>query len=625
MKKKVLLFFATAMLSIMGAKADVIPSSYYSEPAAGTFYLYNVTQDRFLCGTGDPSLVTTPTNQVTLAALTGDDAGKYSIIFVGGKYLKMGYYNNRYLWGNDWADNGFFKWTFSDDGTKTYNLSITATADADGKFTNGNTYYTNGESGMTETVGDANEWALITSENYTTYLASLDPAVINKNTIIEAKGDATSLITNSSFEDADVSAWTGGVRKTSINTWQGDGLCDYENADGSNATFSQTLSNMPAGTYKVVAAVRGAIGTTATASINGAAGSTITNTEFTDNVQINYNGVQMPKPTFTSEGFNTAKYALGWKWATATYTLATDGDLTISFAMNGAGFRGIDDVHLYYMNDAENTYALEYSDGVNNTGHVVTCDLITENPNKVWISASDITTAASVVLKNNFPTTSGWQGFYWVNSLVLYDGYAFTPPTDKTFKAVNSTLYRNIDADAFATICCPFQITGGADGTFYQPESLTDGTLYFETVDTKDGGKAYLYKASSAVTALTGPKDALLATSPVANGSDVNMVGTYTNIAAISTDDYVLSGTNLYKVNSTVSLKPFRAYFTVTGGASVKANVINLDFDGETTGIQEIGQSDNLQFDNWYDLSGRRVAKPTRGLYIVNGKKVVIK
>lgn len=609
MNKKVLLLFVTAMLSIMGAKADVIPSSYYSEPAEGTFYLYNVTQDKFLCGTGDPSLVSTPTNQITLTALTDDDAGKYSVRFVGGKYLKMGYHGGRYLWGNDWSNNGFFKWTFSVDGTKTYNLSITATADADNRFINGHTYYTNGESGMTETVGEANEWALITEENYSSFLSSVAG---KKHTILAANGDATSLVTNPSFEDSDVSAWTGGTRKTGINTWRGNGLCDYENTNGGNATFSQIISNMPAGTYKVVAVVRGAKGTTATASINGTSGATITNTEFTDNIQINYNGVQMPKPTFTSAGFNTTTYALGWKWATATYTLADDGDLTISFTMNGSGFRGIDDVHLYYMSDGSNNYAMEYFDGINNNDHVVTCDLITDNPNKVWISASDITTAASAVLKNNFPTTSGWQGFYWVNSLVLYDGYEFTPPTDKTFKAVNSTLYRNITAESFATICCPFQITGGADGTFYQPESLSEGTLNFETVDTKVQGKAYLYKASSAVTAFTGPKDAWLATSPVDNGEGVVMKGRYLNMEEVPYDDYVLSGNNLYKVNSTVTLKPFRAYFTIPSGVTPAR--ISLNFDEDATGI------DFLETESANDNKDMKDGK-----YLENGKIVIVK
>ena len=29
--------------------------------------------------------------------------------------------------------------------------------------------------------------------------------------------------------------------------------------------------------------------------------------------------------------------------------------------------------------------------------------------------------------------------------------------------------------------------------------------------------------------------------------------------------------------------------------------------------------------DSFYDLSGRRVAKPTKGLYIMNGKKIVVR
>ena len=56
-----------------------------------------------------------------------------------------------------------------------------------------------------------------------------------------------------------------------------------------------------------------------------------------------------------------------------------------------------------------------------------------------------------------------------------------------------------------------------------------------------------------------------------------------------------------------------------TSGARVE-----MLFDGETTGISQI---DNGQWttDNYYDLQGRKVAQPTHGLYVVNGKKVVIK
>ena len=52
------------------------------------------------------------------------------------------------------------------------------------------------------------------------------------------------------------------------------------------------------------------------------------------------------------------------------------------------------------------------------------------------------------------------------------------------------------------------------------------------------------------------------------------------------------------------------------------ANFFSLD--GEATGIKAIENS-QLTIDNYYDLQGRRVAQPTKGLYIVNGKKVIIK
>jgi hypothetical protein len=49
--------------------------------------------------------------------------------------------------------------------------------------------------------------------------------------------------------------------------------------------------------------------------------------------------------------------------------------------------------------------------------------------------------------------------------------------------------------------------------------------------------------------------------------------------------------------------------------------------DGETTGIMDHGQwiMDKAS-DEWFDLQGRRVSKPTKkGLYIHNGRKVIVK
>ena len=47
--------------------------------------------------------------------------------------------------------------------------------------------------------------------------------------------------------------------------------------------------------------------------------------------------------------------------------------------------------------------------------------------------------------------------------------------------------------------------------------------------------------------------------------------------------------------------------------------------DGETTGISATLMNNETMNNEYFDLQGRKVANPTKGLYIVNGKKVVIK
>ena len=52
-----------------------------------------------------------------------------------------------------------------------------------------------------------------------------------------------------------------------------------------------------------------------------------------------------------------------------------------------------------------------------------------------------------------------------------------------------------------------------------------------------------------------------------------------------------------------------------------------LSATGETTGISDATRLNNKEqiINNVYDLQGRKVAQPTKGLYIINGRKVVIK
>jgi hypothetical protein len=51
--------------------------------------------------------------------------------------------------------------------------------------------------------------------------------------------------------------------------------------------------------------------------------------------------------------------------------------------------------------------------------------------------------------------------------------------------------------------------------------------------------------------------------------------------------------------------------------------VLPVRFGGEATGIEAVKTT--KANGEYYNLAGQRVAQPTKGLYIVNGKKVVIK
>lgn len=55
------------------------------------------------------------------------------------------------------------------------------------------------------------------------------------------------------------------------------------------------------------------------------------------------------------------------------------------------------------------------------------------------------------------------------------------------------------------------------------------------------------------------------------------------------------------------------------------ARVALLFSDDETTAVQTIEAIERPQSDKIYNISGQQVGKPTRGLYIINGKKLIIK
>ena len=79
---------------------------------------------------------------------------------------------------------------------------------------------------------------------------------------------------------------------------------------------------------------------------------------------------------------------------------------------------------------------------------------------------------------------------------------------------------------------------------------------------------------------------------------------------------------------SNVTIPAGKAYISVpasafSGGGSSRALTISFD-DETTTGISDMNRETRTN-NNYYSLSGQRVSQPSKGLYIVNGKKVVMK
>jgi len=99
------------------------------------------------------------------------------------------------------------------------------------------------------------------------------------------------------------------------------------------------------------------------------------------------------------------------------------------------------------------------------------------------------------------------------------------------------------------------------------------------------------------------------------------------NLAASQNILFVTGGNKLTYPTSAGYMKGFRAYFQLKGDAVAAARSFTMNFgDEEVTGIIGVTANTNRTNDtNVYDLSGRRVQNPTKGLYIQNGKKVIIK
>ena len=97
---------------------------------------------------------------------------------------------------------------------------------------------------------------------------------------------------------------------------------------------------------------------------------------------------------------------------------------------------------------------------------------------------------------------------------------------------------------------------------------------------------------------------------------------TFTAAELEAADYYTLHGKNFVWTPEAGTIAANRCWLQLDKSAGAPAS-LTIVFDDDTTGINVT--TVNGQQTTVYDLNGRRVAQPTKGLYIINGKKVVIK
>ena len=212
------------------------------------------------------------------------------------------------------------------------------------------------------------------------------------------------------------------------------------------------------------------------------------------------------------------------------------------------------------------------------------------------------------------------------------------------------TLYKDGN---WNTLCLPFEVTlegsplAGATAMTLSTASYDNenNTLTLNFVDAQDGkllaGVPYIIKWASGEdieTPVFQNVTVINTTSPVVTTYWVDFQGTYSTTAIGGKDRntrlYLSSENTLYWPKSAMNIRACRAYFQLNngltageitsdpqpGGSGVREFILN--FGEDTQGIKNVNANVNA---NYYDLQGRRIMQPTKGLYIVNGKKVVIK
>ena len=201
---------------------------------------------------------------------------------------------------------------------------------------------------------------------------------------------------------------------------------------------------------------------------------------------------------------------------------------------------------------------------------------------------------------------------------------------DVTGTYASATYTRAIATGAYGTICLPFAPDAASleNYTFFKMEGAADGVISFVEEEAPVANTPYIYCLNDGkeATVITGGATVVSATMNDVVAGDWTMKGSFTTQSIVTEGadakyyGYAAAQNKIVKANKTLGVKPYRAYFTAPVDAAAVA--LRVTRGDETTEIS-VADLDVESAAVIYDLAGRRVEKMERGIYIVNGKKVV--
>lgn len=181
---------------------------------------------------------------------------------------------------------------------------------------------------------------------------------------------------------------------------------------------------------------------------------------------------------------------------------------------------------------------------------------------------------------------------------------------------------RNVTSGDYGTICLPYEVdmtsVSGVE-KIYTVSSMTNDLATLTPVEAMEAGKPYIFKSNADEVVMPAKVGGTVVGTPQ---KDTYLVGTFSDIDELAYDTYVLSGNKFYLVDSSVRCAAYRCYFKPVGNG-VK-NFGFVEDGGETTGINKVENEVDMKNAVIYDLTGRRVKSPVKGIYIVNGKKMIV-